>query len=95
MENLDLIPLDECCTRYNIETSFVISLQDHGLIHVTTFEEKDYLPLEELADLERMIRWHYELEINLEGIETIRYLLAEIRKLQKEVTQLKASVHTD
>lgn len=91
MENLDLVPLEEFCTHYRVETSFITSLHESGLVHVTTVEERCYLPVEELSDIEKYIRWHYEMDINLEGIEAISHLLERIRQLQNEITSLRRS----
>jgi hypothetical protein len=32
---------------------------------------------------------HYDLEINIEGIETIHYLLEKIEEMQKEIVNLR------
>lgn len=89
MENEDLIPVKDFCTYHHIEYSFIHSLEDSGLISVTSVEESTYIPLTEMQKLEKYVRLHYDLDINLEGIETINYLLEKIEKMQKELLQLK------
>jgi len=44
---------------------------------------------EEIQTIEKMIRLHYDLEINLEGIEAISHLLKRVDGLQEELTSLK------
>jgi len=39
--------------------------------------------------LEKFVRFYYELDINLEGIETISHLLERVNALQDELTMLK------
>jgi hypothetical protein len=39
--------------------------------------------------LEKFVRLHYDLDINLEGIETINYLLERIEEMQKEIVNLR------
>jgi len=38
--------------------------------------------------LEKLVRLFYELDINLEGIETITYLLNRMNQMQQEILQL-------
>jgi hypothetical protein len=42
-----------------------------------------------MQKLEKFVRLHYDLDINLEGIETINYLLEKIEKMQKEILELR------
>ena len=58
------------------------------MIETVLQEEKIFLPVSELPYLEKIIRLHFELDINLEGIETITHLLERIKKMQEHITQL-------
>ena len=89
MQNENLIPADEFCTRYNVELSFINLLNDHGLIEVTTIEEKYFIPSDRLNDLEKFIRLHYDLDINMPGIEAISHMLQRIQMMQQEMMALK------
>lgn len=84
-----LIAVEECCTIYNIEFTFLESLNDFGLIEIVPLEDKRFLPEEQLKDLERMIRLHYELDINMAGIDAISHLLKRLHDLQEEVRMLR------
>jgi len=42
--------------------------------------------------LEKFIRFHYEMDINIEGIETISHLLQRVNELQQEIVALKNKV---
>ena len=85
----NLIPANEFCFHHNIEISFISSLCENGLIKITTIEETSYIHKNQLPDLERIIRFYNELDINLEGIETITHLLKRINEMQNEITTLK------
>jgi hypothetical protein len=87
MENL--IPANEFCLNHNIEISFIRSLHETGLIEITTIEETIYIQAAQLQELERIVNLHYELDINLEGIETIHHLLQRINYMHDEITALK------
>jgi hypothetical protein len=84
-----LIPASEFCSNHNIEVSFIRSLQETGLIEITTIEETVYLQASQLQELERIVHLYFELDINLEGIETINHLLQRINNMQEEIMSLR------
>ena len=84
-----LIPADEFCTHYKVEYSFISSLQQHGLIEITTIDKTSFIDEEHLQNLEKFVRLHYDLDINLEGIEAITYLLNRVKNMQEEIIELK------
>jgi chaperone modulatory protein CbpM len=89
MQTEYLIAVDEFCTLNNVDVSFISSLKQTGLIEVTTIKEAGFIDASQLQQLEKFIRFYYELDINLEGIETITHLLRRINNLQEEVRGLK------
>jgi len=84
-----LIPLDVFCSSHDIEISFISSLHEAGLIEITTVEEAGFLNSEQLQQLERYIRFYYELNINLEGIDAIMHLLNRVNAMHDEITSLR------
>jgi len=84
-----LIPANEFCTHYRVSISFIRSLQEIGLLETTTIEETEYIPASRLQELEKMVRLYYDMDINLEGIESINHLLQQIHSLQDEITVLR------
>ena len=90
MTTTDMIAADEFCIYHNIEISFLYSLQRSGLVAITVIDEKVFVPASELPQLEKMVRLYYEMDINLEGIETITYLLQRMNDMQKEMKLLKS-----
>jgi hypothetical protein len=91
MENDELIPAEQFCVYHNIEYSFIRLLYDSGLISITFVDHSSFIPADEIQKLEKFIRLHYDLDINLEGIETIQHLLKKMEKLQQEILHLKNS----
>ena len=85
MENENLILLDQFCSHHEIEVSFVFTLQQYGLIEILHQEDHRYLRQEELSELEKMIRLHFELGINMEGIDAVANLLKQIQELKQEL----------
>ena len=89
MQTEYLIAIDEFCVKHDIEVSFIYSLQQTGLIEITTVEEVGYIPVDDIQQLEKFVRFYYELDINLEGIETISHLLQRVTDLQDEIIELR------
>ena len=92
MEKEQWIPVDDFCTAYKIEVSFVQSLKDSGLIEMNDNDEKYWIPAYQLADLEKFIRLHFDLDINIAGIEAISHLLQRIKEMQLEINYLRNRV---
>jgi hypothetical protein len=89
MQTEYLIAIDEFCAHHDIEISFISTLQQTGLIEITTIEETNYIDASQIKQLEKFILLYYELDINLEGIETITHLLKRINSLQDEIIALR------
>jgi hypothetical protein len=89
MQTEYLIALDEFCAKHNIEISFISSLHQTGLIEITTIEEAGFIDAGQLQQIEKFIRLYYDLDINIEGIETITHLLQRIISMQNEITELR------
>ena len=89
MENKKLISTNEFCDSHHIEISFIHSLEETGLIEITTIDNTGFISISQLQQLEKIIRLYNELDINVEGIDTITHLLHRIIGLQDEVTALK------
>ena len=91
MESTQYITATDFCRHYGVELSFISTLHQSGLIHLVE-EREPLIDLEELTELEKYARLHYELQINAEGIEAITYLLQRIQQQQQEINMLKAKL---
>lgn len=89
----ELITVNDYCIKYAVEPTFIMALEDAGLIVFTSLENDKYIHFKQLEQMDRFIHLHYELQINIEGIEAIMGLLEKIKKLQHEVETLKSQVH--
>ncbi len=92
MKTENLIPAKDFCLHHNIEYSFISSLQNSGLISVTSIKRSSFIHSDDLHKLEKFVRLHYDLDINLEGIETINHLLDKIEEMQSEIVRLQNSL---
>lgn len=95
MKTEDLIPANELCVYFNIEYSFLNSLNEIGLLEIITMDETNFIEREHLSEVERMIRLHADLGINVEGIEAINHLLKRVDELQHEILLLKNRYRED
>lgn len=82
------ISREELVKLYNIEISFFDSLEESGLVKTLQDNEVKYLLYEELPAFERFTNWHYDLEINLPGLEVIHRLLKKMEELQEDNRRL-------
>jgi len=89
MRTKNLIAVNEFCLSHDIDVSFITSLHESGLIKIVSIHETGFIDREQLSQLERIIHLYFELDINLEGIETIAYLLRKIESLQNEIYMLR------
>ena len=93
MPTTHLIAANEFCIYHNVDLSFIYSLQQSGLIEVTVVEEKMFVEESELPQLEKMVRLYHEMDINLEGIETITYLLQRMQAMQRQISVLETKLN--
>ena len=89
MSKEKFIPLQKLCELYKVEMSFFSSLNEIGLIQITSIEESKYIHQDKINDLEKMIRMHRDLEINIEGIDIAFNLLQKIDELENELNSIK------
>lgn len=91
MEEIRKISVEQCCTYYSVEVSFVQQLDEHGLIALSHSGEEAFIEYDQLPDLEKYMRMHYDLHINMEGLHAIKHLLNQIDLLQTEMRRLQES----
>ncbi len=89
MSQEKFIPTQTLCVQYNIEIAFVEDLQKVGLIQLEVYERKQCIHKDEIGHLEKIIRLHYELKVNLEGIDVVLNLLEKERLMRDELTILR------
>lgn len=83
------IAVEEFCTIHGIDISLISSLAESGMVEITTIKDVGFIRAAQLQQIERIICFYNELDINIEGIETITHLLEKISSLQNEIITLK------
>ncbi len=89
MEEIKKISVEQCCLYYSVEIAFVQQLDEHGLIVLDHSGQGAFIEYDQLPDLERYMRMHYDLQINMEGMHAIKHLLHQIHILQAEMKRLQ------
>jgi len=84
-----LIKAEVFCTHYHAEVGFIHTLHDSGLIELVIVDDTPFIQEDELHKLEKIVRMHYELHINVEGIETVINLLDKIEDMQQQMNILR------
>ena len=88
----DLIIINDFCDRCHVDPSFIMELEEDGLIEVRVIDEERYLPASQLAELERYTHLYYDLSINMEGIDAIHHLLQRMEEMQRELHELRSQL---
>ncbi|MEH6681298.1 MAG: chaperone modulator CbpM [Sediminicola sp.] len=89
MESELYITISEFCNSHQIEESFVMSLREYELVHLSIIGDQPHIHQEDLPKLEKMVRLNQELGINLEGLEAIHFMLERMEGMQREVRLLR------
>ena len=89
MAEQNIISIETFCIQYNVPVKFVQSLQKYELLETVKEGNKEYIRITHLQRVEKMIRLHYELNINMEGPDVVNNLLLPVAELQPENQRLK------
>ncbi|MDO5663980.1 MAG: chaperone modulator CbpM [Bacteroidia bacterium] len=79
----------ECIRIYEVEEAFIDSLCELGLIRVSDADNRRFVEYDELEELEQFVRWHNDMDINVEGIEALYHMLSRVKTLQIEIENLR------
>lgn len=89
MTTEQLISVDVYCTHQGVDVTFIRALHERGLIVLTMVEDEHLVAPTELSRIEQLARMHYDLDINLEGIEAISHLLERMIGLQDDLRVMR------
>lgn len=79
----------EFCAHHHLSIDFMQKLEERGMIEISRIETEDYLPVESISHLEKMVRLHQELEIHPEDLDVVSDLLERIACLQEELDSIR------
>ena len=90
MNTQKYIPVLHLCDMYQTEISFFKKLDEHGLIEITSIQNSLYVHQDKLYEVEKIIRIHRELNVNIEGVDVVLNLLEKVDQLQNEVYRIQS-----
>lgn len=85
----EFIIIREYSSYSNIDPDFIFLLGEEGLIEINFIEDEPSISISQLELLERYARWHYDLSVNVEGIDIIQNLLDKMNEMRDEINYLK------
>lgn len=88
MERTDLIPVKLVCKHYKVPVAFINRLEEFQLIELKAYKGTFFIHNKELIKVEKIVRLHYDLDINIEGIDAIYNLLEQVYALRQEIRML-------
>lgn len=83
------ISIHTFCKANNIPETFVEQLSSYQLVELIEADKARQIRVKDLEKVQRLMRLHYDLEVNIEGIDIINNLLGRIRALEEEIRILK------
>lgn len=89
MEKQNYILIETLCIQYKVEISFIKELDNVGLIEIEQSDNNEFIHEERIGDLEKMIRLHHELNVNIEGIDIVFNLLQKEIQLREQIKELQ------
>jgi uncharacterized membrane protein YjjP (DUF1212 family) len=89
MNEEKLIQINQLCEHYQVEMSLFSELQDFGIIEIVTVENSYFIHENKISTVEKVVRIQKDLNINMEGVDTVLNLLDKIDNLQVELTTVK------
>src|SRR5678815_1052151 len=86
---MNCIAIEEFCTHHGVQVTLIREFADLGLVHLQERGQQDFVPEAEIEKLERMIRLHSELGINIEGLEIILNMRDQLVSLNSELETIR------
>ena len=65
------ITIQQFCVHYDIPVSFIDALSNFELIELIQENDDKYIDESQINTIEKLIRLHYDLNINLEGLDVV------------------------
>ncbi|CAA7391412.1 chaperone modulator CbpM [Chryseobacterium fistulae] len=87
------ISREELVKIYNVEISFFDDLVACGLLEIVIEDNINYLMYDDLSAFEKLTNLHYDLDINLPGLEVIHCMLKKIEDLKNKNRELVNKIY--
>ena len=89
MNDENYILLEHFCNHTSISDSFLKSLIEFDLIAHKKMQDNFYILDDEISEIERMLRLHDDLGVNVEGLGVINEMMSRMQQLESEMEDLR------
>lgn len=89
MKKESYILIQHFCETTEVDPKFIEQLFELELLQPIEENEPPAFLKKELPILERMVRLHYDLDINLEGLQVIAHMREKMIRMQEELLVLE------
>jgi len=83
------ISVQQFCIHYDVSPSFMDALSTFELVEFLIEENDKYIRIDDINRVERLMRMHFELDVNFEGLDVISNLIDKINTQEKELIELR------
>lgn len=88
--NLDnYISLSHLCLHYQVAPSFFVHIEQQDLIRIQNYNGQEYIAIDDLQDIEKMVRLYHELNVHEHNMDIVFNLIKKIEQLQEELKDTK------
>lgn len=89
MKDQEYISIRTICRCHGVSESLIIEMSELDLIELEEVEDEKMIREYELSTLEKFMRLHNELDINLAGIEVVHNLTQRLEEMEREMDRLR------
>ncbi len=89
MESEDLIVVEVFCTICEVERTLMDEFEEFGLVEIIQNNGLKYIHINQLPQVQKIIKFHNELNINKEGIEVVLNLLDRLNEKNAKIKYLQ------
>jgi hypothetical protein len=89
MELQDLVIVEVFCRECQIEITLIDELEDFGLIEIIQDNGMKYIHSDHLQQVQKIVKFYSELNVNKEGIEIVLNLLERLNQQNQELKFLQ------
>ena len=93
MKDRKLISIQHFCSLYDTPKSFFDDLYEYEIINFKIIDNAKHIEQQDIKMIEKLIRLHFDLNINMEGLDAIIHLTKQINELQEQINELKNRLH--
>ena len=84
-----LIALKTFCLQHDIPADFILELHQHEIIQLVVEKRNRFIPIKQLQELERIVRIYRDLQLDINGIQTVLHLVNRLEEKDAEIMSLR------